>query len=136
MVGQRTLPRSTASDERGDDDLSEDFLRLRPHPPSLPFLSIFIIERTAPGPVRTLIGDLRRPPSQHARQDSRAASGPAVVPRVDSNSISPTQHGGERTLLYRVLHAARLSVIGNKFRNKLPVTPATHRGKVQRTRVR
>lgn len=24
---------------------------------------------------------------------------------------------------------ARLSVIGNKFRNKLPVTPPTHRGK-------
>lgn len=29
-------------------------------------------------------------------------------------------------MLRRVLHAARLSVIGNKFRNKLPVTPATH----------
>lgn len=29
---------------------------------------------------------------------------------------------------------ARLSVIGNKFRNKLPVTPATHRGKANGAR--
>lgn len=118
------------SDERGDEDLPEDFLRLRPHPlsppPRPPFLPIFIT--TAPGPVRTLIEGLRRPSPQRARQESRAASVPAVVSRADSNSISPTQRGEERTLLRRVLHAAyQSSVINLETNCRSPRRPIAER---------
>lgn len=114
------------SDERGDGDLPEDFLRLQPPSSFPPFFRNLLQPRLGPfAPLsKASAGPLR-----NARVKSRGpASGPAVVPRVDSNSISPTQRGEERTLPRRVLHAAyQSSVINLETNCRSPRRPIAER---------
>lgn len=71
------------------------------------------------------------PTTRASRVEGRERPGSGLESRFQFD-ITDAVWRGENIAAPRF--ARCLSVIGNKFRNKLPVTPATHRGKVQRTR--
>lgn len=64
---------------------------------------------------------------QRARQESRAASAPAVVPRVDYNSISPTKEREHCCAAFCTLPAYQSSVINLETNCRSPRRPIAER---------
>lgn len=113
------------------------------HPPRLLqprnlFSSLFrYLLRLYLSPFAPLSSSRRPSVTRASRVESRERPGP-MVPRADSNSIShrrsTEEKKGEEEEKEAFAHCtlpAYISVIGNKFRNKLPVTSTTHREKAR-----
>lgn len=145
----RKLPPKDSPAGKKRELLSRTFLTYREHPrdcscvpsrsPLPPFSlsfslssSIFITTAAEKRVRLALLSQAGRPrlgATRAASREPRAARDrPAVRWRVDSNSISfdAARRGGRLHSRARARARAPVSVIGNKFRNKLPVTLATH----------